>query len=70
MAVATAVVHIYFHLGRMHEVVEPDPPLAPAVIFEAPPAQPLALWDLPLSPLPDIKIEPMSPSLPSMEILP
>ena len=70
MATTTTVVHTYFHLGCMHEMVEPDPPLAPAVIAEAPPAQPLAPWDFPMSPLPNVEMELMSPSLPSMEILP
>ena len=31
--------------------------------------QPLAPWDFSLSPLPDIKMEPMSPGLPFIEIL-
>ena len=60
-----------FHLGRMHEIVAPEPPFAVAAdIPEAPPVPPLAPWDFPLSPLPNVEMEPMSPGLPSMEILP
>ena len=70
MVTTTTVVHIYFQLGRMHKVVEPNVLLAPAVIPEAPPTQPLAPWDFSLYPLLDIEIEPISPGLPSVEILP
>ena len=42
VAMTTIVVRIYCHLGRMHEVVELDPPLALTIIPEAPPAQPIA----------------------------
>ena len=70
MAMTTTVIHTYSYLGRMHGVEEPDISLVPTVILEAPPMPPLAPWDLPRSPFPDIKIEPMSPELPSIEILP
>ena len=70
MAMTTTVVHTYFHLGRMHKVVEVDIPLAPVVIPEALLSPPLAPWDLLLSTLPDFDMEPMSPGLPSVEILP
>ena len=59
VATSTMVVHIYFHLSRMHEVVEPDPPLASAIIPKACLAQPLAPWDFPMSPLPNIEMEPI-----------
>ena len=59
-----------FHLGCMHKVAEPNVPLAPANILEAPPAPPLALWDLPLLPLPNFKMEPISPGLLLVGILP
>ena len=36
MVATTTVVHTYINLGRMHEVAEPDIPLAPTVIPEAP----------------------------------
>ena len=61
MVTTTMVVHTNFHLGHMHEVAEPDIPLAPVVIPEAPLTPPLAPWDLPLSPLLDCEMEPMSP---------
>ena len=70
MVTTTTVVHSYFHLSRMHEVVELDPLLAPTVIPEAPPAQLLAPWDFPMSHLRNVEMDPMSPGLPSMEILP
>ena len=70
MATTTTVVHTYIHLGRIHEVVEPDIPLAPAVIPEALLEQPLGPWDFPLSILLEIKMELVSPRLLSVEILP
>ena len=61
VATTTTVVHTYINLSCMREVVEPNVPLAIVVIPKAPPSQPLAPWDFPLSPLPDIGIEPMFP---------
>ena len=69
MPTTTTVVHTYFYLGRMHGLEEPNVPLALAVIPEARPMPPLAPWDLPLSPLPNIKMKPMSLRLPSVESL-
>ena len=70
VAMTTIVVHTYFYLGRMHGVEEPDIPPILAVIPEAPLMQPLAPWDFPLSLLSDIGMEPISPGLPSIKILP
>ena len=70
VTMTTTVVHTYFHLGHMHEITEPNVPLAPANTPEALPAPPLALWDLPLSQLTNFKMKPMSLALPSVEILP
>ena len=70
VATTTTVVCTYFNLGRMHEMAEPDIPLALVVISETPPAPPLAPWDLPLSPLLDFELELMSFELPSIEIQP
>ena len=70
VATTTMVVHAFFYVGRMHGVDEPDVPPAPASIPEAPPIPPLAPWDLPVSLLPDIEMEPMSLELPFVEILP
>ena len=57
MAMTTTVVRTYIHLGRIHEVAEPDVALAPAVILEALLGRSLGPWDFPLSPLPDIEME-------------
>ena len=70
MATTTTVVYTFFYLGGMHGVDELDVPPALVVILEAPPTPPLDPWDVPLSPLPDIEMEPMSLVLPSLEILP
>ena len=70
VATTNTVVRTYFNLGRIHEVAEPNIPLTPTVILETLPAPPLALWDLPLSPLPDFEIELMSPRPPPVETQP
>ena len=70
VATTTMVVHTYFHPNHMHEVAKLDIPLAPAVLDEALPTPLVAPWDLPLLPLPNFEMEPMSPRLPSVEILP
>ena len=70
MATTTTVVRTYFNLGHMHEVAEPDIPLAPVVILETTPTSPLAPWDLLLSPLLDFELELIYPGLPSVEIQP
>ena len=64
MVTTTTIVHTYFHLGRIHGLVEPDISPALIVILEAPLAPLLAPWDLSLSPLPNIEMEPISPGLP------
>ena len=63
----TTIIHTYFYPGRIHEEVEPNILLTSAVVPEAPLGQLLGPWDFPLSPLPNIEIEPMSPGLPSVE---
>ena len=70
VATTTTVVRMYMQLSRMHEVAEPDVPLAFVVIPEALLGQPLSPWDFPLSSLLDIDMEPMYPELPSIEIQP
>ena len=69
VAMTTTIVHTYFYLGCMHKVAKPAPPLALAIILEAPLAQPVAPWDFPLSPLPDIEMESVPLGLHSVEIL-
>ena len=38
VVMTTTVLHTYFHLGRMHEVAEPDLPLALPSFSRHPPA--------------------------------
>ena len=70
VAMTTTVVRTYFYLSRVHEEVELDILLAPAVIPEAPLGQPLGPWNFPPKPLLDIEMEPMSLELLVAELQP
>ena len=70
MAMTTTVVHSFFYHGQMHGMDEPYVPPVPVVIPKAQPAPPLDPQDVSLSLLLGIEMEPISPRLSSLEILP
>ena len=70
VATTTTVIRTYLYLSRMHKIADPDVPLALVDILELLPTPSLAPWNLSLLPLPNFKIESMSPGLLSVKILP